>query len=123
MRAKRAAPPARCELLDFREKFGRHSRGGEKAKIAAARFCCLILGGFRGELGQGFSAREANSERVDQLSLGFDNFRRGLGRGGKKQVRGAEPDGLRKERALRFIKIPAFLFGRSFSAMICFSIH
>ena len=46
------------------------------------------------------------------FSLGFDNFRRRIGWGGEKQVRGAEPDRLRKKRAMRLVKIPALLVGR-----------
>ena len=67
VRAKRLAPLARCEFFDFREEFGGHSRGGEKAKIAAARLRCLILGGFRGELRQSFSV--ARGDRPARRSV------------------------------------------------------
>src|ERR1700694_604179 len=56
MRAKWIAPLAHRELFHLGEKFGRHSLGGKKTKIAAARLCCLILRRVRSELRQGFPA-------------------------------------------------------------------
>ena len=95
MRAKRIAPPARCQFFDFREKFGRHSRRGKKTKIAAARLCGLILRCFRGELRQGFSAREANGERIDQFLAWIRQLQAASRLARREKVRSPEPDGLR----------------------------
>ena len=110
MRLERLAPFAHREFFNFREKIGGHSRRGKKAKIAAARLRGLILRRFRGELRQRFPAREADGKRVDRFLFGFDNFSGRIRRSGGKKVRSAEPDRLRKGRAMRFKKIPAFLF-------------
>src|SRR5204863_4530894 len=78
MRPKWIAPLAHRKFFDLGEKLGRHSLGGKKAKITAARLCCLILRRFRSNLRQGSSTREASCEQIDRFSLGFNNFRRGI---------------------------------------------
>ena len=111
MRAEWFAGLTHAKLLNFGEKFRRHSRRGKKAEIAAARFTRFILGCFRGELRQRLAAGNAHRKRLDRFCLRLDIFRGRFGMGGEKDLRYTKARRLLEKITVHLIKTPAFLFG------------